>query len=607
MKHIHTATFLLGSVLVGSLFVVSHLFAQTAGGLSMSVQGTSAVVTYSKGSGSLGTDWIGIYPVGANNYTYITYQYSPGTSGILTFTNLPAGNFEARHLTSAYHTFESAPFTIGTGGGTTGGTTTGTTGNTNGTGGTTTGTSTTGGTTGSTTGGTGGTYSLSFSNSGSASSPLVSWQAPSGRSDTDWVGIYKQGADDHSYSGWQYIPASGTSGTLSFSGLNLSSGTYEARAFTKNGYTRVAVSTNTFTPGGGGTTGGTTTGGTTAGTTGGTTGGGGSYTISGVAGGGGITATWTAPSGANLVKDWIGVYKQGADNQSYLAYQYVGAVSGSITFQITTAGTYDVRYFKNNGYTRVAISGAIPISGGGTTGGTTTGGTTTGGTTTGGGTGGNPGGNPWPVKNYPSSGKNIIAFGDSLTMGVGVPQSQNYVTLLSNRLGVPITNAGVSGDDTARALARVDRDVTTQNPKVVIVFLGGNDELRRMYEKAISIHDDAYAARIRAVLVKVGANLTNPPLTTDQTFANLTQIITKIQAKGSVVIVVGLGGGILEPSLNDHYKDVARNTQSGYVPDALKGILGNPFLSSDFLHPNATGYSILADRIELILRSVSNP
>ena len=80
----------------------------------------------------------------------------------------------------------------------------------------------------------------------------------------------------------------------------------------------------------------------------------------------------------------------------------------------------------------------------------------------------------------PTAGDQVIAFGDSLVRGVGASPGRDLVSVLSNRIDVPILNAGRSGDTTASALARLDEAVLTRRPRVVLVLVGGNDLLRRV-------------------------------------------------------------------------------------------------------------------------------
>ncbi|MFI5328460.1 MAG: GDSL-type esterase/lipase family protein, partial [Candidatus Rokuibacteriota bacterium] len=76
----------------------------------------------------------------------------------------------------------------------------------------------------------------------------------------------------------------------------------------------------------------------------------------------------------------------------------------------------------------------------------------------------------------------IVAFGDSLTSGLGVPADQTYPALLGERLrregfAYKVVNAGVSGDTTAGGLRRVDWALRLK-PEIVILELGVNDALR---------------------------------------------------------------------------------------------------------------------------------
>ena len=172
----------------------------------------------------------------------------------------------------------------------------------------------------------------------------------------------------------------------------------------------------------------------------------------------------------------------------------------------------------------------------------------------------------------PTAGDRVIAFGDSLVEGVGASTGRDIVSLLSARVGVAIVNAGRSGDTTSSALARLDSAVLSQNPRIVIVVLGGNDVLRRVPH--------------------------------EETFANLDAIVSRIRTRGAAVILVGLSVGVLTDVYGRGYESLARRTSSGLVPDVLAGILGHPDLMADHIHPNDLGYRMMADRIEPALREL---
>lgn len=179
----------------------------------------------------------------------------------------------------------------------------------------------------------------------------------------------------------------------------------------------------------------------------------------------------------------------------------------------------------------------------------------------------------YTIKNYPSSGETIIAFGDSLIEGVGSTKGNDFVSLLSQRLNTPIINLGHPGDTTAEAFTRID-DVLSKNPKVVMVLLGGNDFLKRVPKHEM--------------------------------LSNLERIITAIQNKGAVVVLLGIRGGLITDSYESDLRSLAEKTGSAYVPNVLKGLIGDSKYMDDSVHPNNAGYAIIADHIYPVLLKVLN-
>jgi len=173
----------------------------------------------------------------------------------------------------------------------------------------------------------------------------------------------------------------------------------------------------------------------------------------------------------------------------------------------------------------------------------------------------------WPqaaIKNYPPDGTTIVAFGDSLVEGVGATDGNDFVSVLSREIGEPIINLGISGNTTEQGLARID-DVLSQDPKIVILLLGGNDYLRRI-----------------------------PQTTTRQ---NLATMIERIQAEGAVVVLLGVRGGILRDNFDAMYEELADTYDTAYVSDVLDGLFGNNAYMADGIHPNDAGYALIAERV----------
>lgn len=171
----------------------------------------------------------------------------------------------------------------------------------------------------------------------------------------------------------------------------------------------------------------------------------------------------------------------------------------------------------------------------------------------------------YPITNYPPKGTTIVALGDSLTVGVGASTEHGYIPVLEERLNVSIINKGVSGDTTEEAAKRLQKDVLDLHPNIVLVFLGGNDYLKQVPET--------------------------------ETFRNLQSIILRTQRAGATVLLVGVRGGLLRDQFDKNFEQLAKNTGSLFVPNALDGILDNPKLMSDQVHPNDAGYLKIADKI----------
>jgi len=169
----------------------------------------------------------------------------------------------------------------------------------------------------------------------------------------------------------------------------------------------------------------------------------------------------------------------------------------------------------------------------------------------------------------------ILAFGDSLTAGLGVPADQAYPAVLAAKLkaeGYPyrVVNAGVSGDTTAGGLRRLDWALRLA-PEIVIVELGTNDALRGQ---------DLATVR-----------------------SNLDQIVGRFHAAGAQVLIAGMRlppnyGLRYTTEFQKMYENVAKQRRAAFMPFFLDGVGGNPRLNQpDGIHPTAEGYRIIVDRL----------
>ena len=176
---------------------------------------------------------------------------------------------------------------------------------------------------------------------------------------------------------------------------------------------------------------------------------------------------------------------------------------------------------------------------------------------------------PVPANLPPTAHGPWVAFGDSLTEGYGATEGNAYPALLSRSLGVPILNLGVSGDTTADGLKRID-PIARQQPRVVLLCLGGNDALNQMPQA--------------------------------RTLANLGAIIDRLQAEGSFVVLIGIRSASLRDRNEKPFARLAREKRALYVPDFLQGLAFKPVYMSDAIHPNDEGYKRFAERLDKVLR-----
>ena len=176
----------------------------------------------------------------------------------------------------------------------------------------------------------------------------------------------------------------------------------------------------------------------------------------------------------------------------------------------------------------------------------------------------------------------IVALGDSLTAGYGLPEEDSYPSLLQahlKRLGYPqrVVNAGVSGDTSAGGLARLDW-VLQQPVQVVIVCLGGNDGLRGLDPEELR--------------------------------RNLDAIVVRAQGKGATVIVGGMQmfanyGPEYTRRFAAVFPAVAKAHRTAFIPFMLAGVAGHPdLIQADGLHPNAAGTRIVENNVWKVLKPI---
>jgi acyl-CoA thioesterase-1 len=155
----------------------------------------------------------------------------------------------------------------------------------------------------------------------------------------------------------------------------------------------------------------------------------------------------------------------------------------------------------------------------------------------------------------------ILAFGDSLTAGYGVPSEESYPAQLQRALDARgysyrVVNQGVPGNTTIQGIGRMSQALRRQ-PHVVILQFGGNDVANR-----------------------VPANVTR---------ANLKKMIDTFKNGGTRVFLASRNIPLLA--------EVAREENVELIP-FLDGVAGHPeLLRPDGTHPNGDGYAIVVQNV----------
>ena len=176
----------------------------------------------------------------------------------------------------------------------------------------------------------------------------------------------------------------------------------------------------------------------------------------------------------------------------------------------------------------------------------------------------------------------LVALGDSLTQGYGLPAEEGFVPVLEGWLrdrghAVEVINAGVSGDTTAGGLARMDWTLADE-PDAMIVALGGNDLLRGL---------DPAASR-----------------------ANLEGILSAADGAGVPVLLAGLPApGNYGPDFRRDFEamftELAQEWDAIHYPDflgpigekAAAGLSLADLVQDDRIHPNAEGVRQIVEAI----------
>jgi acyl-CoA thioesterase-1 len=175
--------------------------------------------------------------------------------------------------------------------------------------------------------------------------------------------------------------------------------------------------------------------------------------------------------------------------------------------------------------------------------------------------------------------RTVVFLGDSLTAGYGLARQESFPSLVEARiraagLGWKVVNAGVSGDTSAGARARLDF-IYRQKPQLIFLCIGSNDGLRGLPVAELE--------------------------------KNLRAILDRARKEGTRVI---LAGAMLPENYGKDYREafrslfprLAKEYRLPFLPSLLEGVAMTPGLNQDDgIHPNAAGARRVAANVWKLL------
>lgn len=164
----------------------------------------------------------------------------------------------------------------------------------------------------------------------------------------------------------------------------------------------------------------------------------------------------------------------------------------------------------------------------------------------------------------------IVAFGDSLTFGIGASESKDFPTILQNLAGLEVINSGISGETTTQGLERFQSVLDEYSPELIVLLEGGNDILRNQ-----------------------SAEITK---------RNLAKMIQIAQSSGIEVILIGVPEKKLFSSSAPLYGELSEQYDLVFDGEVLSELLRNAQFKSDPIHLNNSGYEKLANTVYQILQ-----
>jgi len=174
-----------------------------------------------------------------------------------------------------------------------------------------------------------------------------------------------------------------------------------------------------------------------------------------------------------------------------------------------------------------------------------------------------------PKLNALSSSDIVVAFGDSLTVGVGTNEEYSYPSRLAELSGINVINSGVSGETTSEGLVRLPKVIEEHNPSVLILLEGGNDILQNKDYSQIE--------------------------------QNIDKMIQIALGWGIEVVLIGVPEKSLFSNSAPFYNDLAEKYDLVFDSNLIGGLMRSPSKKSDSIHFNQEGYSEMAEGVYELL------
>ena len=167
-------------------------------------------------------------------------------------------------------------------------------------------------------------------------------------------------------------------------------------------------------------------------------------------------------------------------------------------------------------------------------------------------------------------GASVLAFGNSVTFGMGALTGEDWPTLLAQKTGWQIANAGIPGDTAEHAQHRLPDLLVQNRPALVIIEIGGNDFLKRTPQSEVK--------------------------------EDIRQIIRAVKGVGAQAVLVAVPEWSLLNLLTRKtdapiYQELGKEEGVLVIEQVFSAVLSQPELCADRIHPNAKGYQAMADGI----------